>query len=398
MNRLKDKKILLCVTGSIAAYKACEFIRLLKKQNCFIQVAMTESAQDFIGKLSLSSLSGNKVILNKEQTGLDHVNFAIEFDVVVVLPSTANILCKAASGVADDMVSTILSICEQPKIFVPAMNYRMWQGKATQNAVAILRSNKSVVMDPDEGFLATLHKGEGRLPELHHVINEIRLALNMPTPLKGKRALITAGPTREPIDPVRFVSNKSSGKMGYSFAKIIRDLGGESILISGPVAIEPPSETTLIKVETANDMFIEMNKFLNVDFIIMCAAVSDYSPTIQVKEKIKSKKSSIKIDMHPTIDIIKDISKKTNAIIIAFALETSNGIANAKNKLFDKGADYIILNHPDDEGCGIESNYNKVVIIDRKNNTKEISKDRKDRIAKKIMDFVLESDRLIIKN
>ena len=394
MNNLKNKKILLCVTGSIAAYKACEFIRLLKKQDCFIQVVMTNSAQDFIGKLSLSSLSGNEVIIDKEQSGLDHVNFAIEFDLIVVLPATANIICKAASGIADDMVSTILSICEQPKLFVPAMNFRMWQSQATQDAVAKLRKNDLVVMDPNEGYLASMHKGEGRLPDLHDALNEIRTMLDIPLPLKGKKVLVTAGPTRENLDPIRFISNKSSGKMGYAFAETARNMGGNVTLISGPVSIDPLSEVSTIYIETADDMYNNMANYLDSDIIIMCAAVSDYTPLNVLDDKIKSKKQKLSIDMKPTVDIIQSISKKTDALIVAFALETSNGEDNAKNKLSNKGADYIILNHPNKDNCGIDSNYNKVVIFDKHNNKKEFKKDRKDRIANHVMKFIINKENL----
>jgi len=394
MNNLKNKKILLCVTGSIAAYKACEFIRLLKKQDCFIQVVMTNSAQDFIGKLSLSSLSGNEVMIDEEQSGLDHVNFAIEFDLIVVLPATANIICKAASGIADDMVSTILSICEQPKLFVPAMNFRMWQSQATQDAVAKLRKNDLVVMDPNEGYLASMHKGEGRLPDLHDALNEIRTMLDIPLPLKGKKVLVTAGPTRENLDPIRFISNKSSGKMGYAFAETARNMGGNVTLISGPVSIDPLSEVSTIYIETADDMYNNMANYLDSDIIIMCAAVSDYTPLNVLDDKIKSKKQKLSIDMKPTVDIIQSISKKTDALIVAFALETSNGEDNAKNKLSNKGADYIILNHPNKDNCGIDSNYNKVVIFDKHNNKKEFKKDRKDRIANHVMKFIINKENL----
>tara|TARA_Y100001970_G_C14254291_1_gene874070 strand:+ start:503 stop:1693 length:1191 start_codon:yes stop_codon:yes gene_type:complete len=394
MANLKNKKILLCVTGSIAAYKACEFIRLLKKQDCHIQVVMTNSAQDFIGKLSLASLSGNEVLIDTEQSGLDHVNFAIEFDLIVVLPATANIICKAANGIADDMVSTILSICEQPKLFVPAMNFRMWQSTATQNAVANLRKNDCVVMNPDEGYLASMHKGEGRLPELHDTLNEIRKIFDIPTPLKNKKILITAGPTRENLDPIRFISNKSSGKMGYAFAQESRDLGGEVILISGPVSIDPPSEITTIYIETAEDMYNQMKMNLDVDIIIMCAAISDYTPIDISENKIKRKKENLSINMKPTIDIIQNIAQNTKALLIAFALETSNGEKNAKNKLVKKNVDYIILNHPNEDNCGIDSNYNKVVIFDRNNNKKEFNKDRKDRIANNIMNYIIDKEQI----
>ena len=388
MNNLKNKKILLCVTGSIAAYKACEFIRLLKKQECYVQVVMSASSQNFIGKLSLASLSGNEVLMDENQTGLEHVMVAIEFDAVIVLPSTANILCKAANGIADEIVSTILSICEQPKLFVPAMNFRMWQSKATQVAVEALRKNGFVVMNPEEGELASLHKGEGRLPELHLVLNELRSLLEVKTPLKNKKILVTAGPTRENIDPVRFISNKSSGKMGYAIAEAARDMGGEVKLISGPVSIAPPSEIKIINVESSNDMYNAVSQNLDVDIIIMCAAVSDYTPENQSDKKIKSKTESLSMKMVPTTDIIKSISNKTKASIVAFALETCNGEENAKNKLIEKGADYIVLNHPFHDGCGIESNYNKVTIFSKDNSMLDINKDRKDRIAYQILDFI----------
>ena len=394
MTNLKNKKILLCVTGSIAAYKSCEFIRLLKKQECHVQVVMTNSAQDFIGKLSLASLSGNEVLIDKEQSGLDHVNFAIEFDLIVVLPATANIICKAANGIADDIVSTILSICEQPKLFVPAMNFRMWQSKATQDAVSNLRNNDCFVMNPNEGYLASLHKGEGRLPELHDTLNEIRKIFDIPTPLKNKKILITAGPTREQLDPIRFISNKSSGKMGYAFAEVSRDLGGDVTLISGPVSIDSPSEINTIYIETAADMYSKMKLYLDVDIIIMCAAISDYTPIDVLNDKIKREKNNLSINMKPTIDIIKNIAQNTNALIIAFALETSNGEKNAKNKLSKKNVDYIILNHPNQDDYGIDSNYNKVIIFDKNNKKKEFQKDRKDRIARSIMKFIINKEKL----
>ena len=389
MDNLKNKKVLLCVTGSIAAYKACEFIRLLKKQGCQIQVIMSESSQDFIGKLTLASLSDNDVLTDKGQSGLEHVKFAIDYDVVVVLPATANMLCKAAGGIADDIISTILSICEQPKLFVPAMNFRMWQSKATQNAVTKLQSNGIMVMNPEDGYLASLHKGEGRLPALHDVVNELRALLNIKTPLKGKKILISAGQTREPIDPVRFISNKSSGKMGFALAEQSRNMGAVVNLISGPVALDCPSEINTVLVETADDMHKALNKYLESDIIFMCAAVSDYTPTKIPDIKIKSKSKSLSINMAPTTDIIKSIAKNTEATVVAFALETCNGKDNAISKLKDKGADFIILNHPDDDGCGIDSNYNKVSIFNKGGEQFNIKKDRKDRVAKQILEFIV---------
>ena len=389
MDNLKDKKILLCVTGSIAAFKACEFIRLLRKQGCNVKVVMSNSAQNFIGKLSLAALSDNEVLTESNQSGLEHVKFAIEFDAVVILPATANILCKAGSGIADDIISTILSICEQPKLFAPAMNFRMWQSEATQLAVEKLKDQNCIIMQPEEGALASLHKGEGRLPDLHEVINELRQILHIKTPLKNKKILISAGPTRENIDPVRFISNRSSGKMGYAIAEEARNMGANVQLVSGPVSLENPSEVNVIHVETGQQMHDEMSKHLDSDIIVMCAAVSDYKVKDIANEKIKSTKSSIALDLYPTTDIIKSLAKNTEATIVAFALETSNGKKNALKKLKDKGADVIVLNHPSEDGCGIDSNFNKVSILSRDNNSYEINKNRKDRVAKQILKFVI---------
>ena len=389
MDNLKDKKILLCVTGSIAAFKACEFIRLLRKQGCNVKVVMSNSAQDFIGKLSLAALSDNEVLTESNQSGLEHVKFAIEYDAVVVLPATANILCKAGSGIADDIISTILSICEQPKLFAPAMNFRMWQSEATQQAVENLKDQNCIIMQPEEGALASLHKGEGRLPDLHEVINELRQILHIKTPLKNKKILISAGPTRENIDPVRFISNRSSGKMGYAIANEACNMGANVQLISGPVSLEAPAEVNIVNVETGQQMHDEMSKHLDSDIIIMCAAVSDYKVEDIANEKIKSTKSSISLDLYPTRDIIKSLAKNTEATIVAFALETSDGKKNALKKLKDKGADIIVLNHPSEDGCGIDSNFNKVSIFSSDNNSYEISKNRKDRVAKQILKFVI---------
>tara|TARA_Y100001978_G_scaffold38221_1_gene34114 strand:+ start:842 stop:2023 length:1182 start_codon:yes stop_codon:yes gene_type:complete len=389
MDNLKDKKILLCVTGSIAAFKACEFIRLLRKQGCIVKVVMSNSAQDFIGKLSLAALSDNEVLTESNQSGLEHVKFAIEFDAVVVLPATANILCKAGSGIADDIISTILSICEQPKLFAPAMNFRMWQSEATQQAVENLKDQNCIIMQPEEGALASLHKGEGRLPHLHEVINELRQILDIKTPLKNKKILISAGPTRENIDPVRFISNRSSGKMGYAIAEVARNMGANVHLVSGPVSLEAPAEVNLVNIETGQQMHDEMSKHLDSDIIIMCAAVSDYKVEDIANEKIKSTKSSISLDLHPTTDIIKSLAKNTDATIVAFALETSEGKKNALKKLKDKGADIIVLNHPSEDGCGIESNFNKVSILSTDSNSYEITKNRKDRVAQQILKFII---------
>ena len=224
---MKNKNILLIVTGSIAAYKACDVVRLLSKEGANVQVMMSRSAQEFVGKATFTALTGHEVIIelfpDTPKAGLEHIQMAMELDAVVVVPATANILCKVANGVADEVVSTTLSVCEQPTLFAPAMNFRMWQNPATQEAVDKLRHRGKIIINPDEGLLASLHEGEGRLPNITKIMNGIRSLFEMPLPLKGKKVLVTAGPTREAMDPIRFISNRSSGKMGFSIAKAAKN-------------------------------------------------------------------------------------------------------------------------------------------------------------------------------
>ena len=218
INPLKNKKILICITGSIAAYKACEIIRILKKQDADIKVMMSNSAEKFVGRATFAALTNNEVLIDlfpdTPKAGLEHIELSFDLDLILVLPATANILSKTANGIADDIVSTTLSVCEQPTIFAPAMNYKMWQNKSVMDSVDKLKNMNKIVISPDKGYLASLHEGEGRLANTETIMNTIRDALIIKQPLKNKNIIVTAGPTLEPIDPVRFISNHSSGKMG----------------------------------------------------------------------------------------------------------------------------------------------------------------------------------------
>jgi len=400
MNNLKDKNILLCITGSIAAYKACDLLRLLRKEGSNVQVAMTPSALNFVGETSFSALSNHEVITKifpskKGETGLEHVNLAIDLDAILVAPATANILGKSASGVADDVVSTLLSICEQPTIFVPAMNFRMWQNKSTINAVDILKKQGKIVMNPDEGKLASLHKGEGRFPDTNSIINQVREIFEQPLPLKNKNILITAGPTREHIDPVRFLSNRSSGKMGYALASEVKNLGANVTLISGPVHIDPIAGVEMVNIESTLDMEKALDYYVesisSIHYIFMVAAISDYTIANPHKNKIKHQKNILDIQFSKAPDLISDISRKTDATIIGFALETENGEYNAKQKMADKALDYIVLNYANEENAGFEVNTNHVIIFSKDGSKKELSLDRKDRIATKLVDFIINN-------
>ena len=393
---MKNKNILIIVTGSIAAYKACEVVRLLRKESANVQVMMSKSALEFVGKATFAALTDNEVITeifpNTPKAGLEHIEMAIELDAIVVVPATANTICKAANGVADDVVSTTLSVCEQPTLFVPAMNFRMWQNPATMEAVEKLRKKGSIVLDPEEGQLASLHEGEGRLPELIDILNGIRSLFEIPLPLQGKKVLVTAGPTREAIDPVRFISNRSSGKMGYALAEKARDMGASVILISGPVSLSPIPEIEMIYVETAEEMAVSIQANCNdADYLFMVAAVADYSPVNPADQKIKRTSENKSIELKPALDILKSIKGKTKGKVIAFALETHDGESEAQRKLVEKGADFIVLNYANEEGAGFESSTNRVTIFSKSGNQIELKKDRKDRIAQKIIEYILNN-------
>ena len=395
MISLKNKKILICVTGSIAAFKTCDVIRILKKEGAKVQVMMSSSAEKFIGAATFAALTGEEVITNlfpsTPKAGLEHIEMAFKLDAIIVLPATANILCKTANGIADDVITTTLSVCEQPLLFVPAMNNRMWSNEATQIAVKKLKSMNKIIMEPEDGLLASLHKGKGRLPTIQNIIFSIRELFIQSLPLKNKRVLITAGPTREAIDPVRFISNRSSGKMGYAIADQAYKMGGDVLLISGPVSIPKPHGVKFIQIESAMDMYKSILKYCKkADYIFMSAAVSDYSVKNTNNYKIKRSKKNLSLDLIPAPDILKSIYKYTEASIIAFALETHNGENEALRKLKDKSADFIVLNYANEEGAGFESDTNRVIVYSKNKKFVNLKKNRKDRIAKKIIDFILK--------
>ena len=397
INPLKNKKILICVTGSIAAFKACEVIRLLRKQEAKVQVMMSASAEKFIGKATFAALTNNEVITNlfpdTPKAGLEHIELSFELDLIVVVPATANILSKAAHGVADEIVSTTLSVCEQPTLFAPAMNYKMWQNPSVIESVEKLREMNKIVLNPDTGQLASLHEGEGRLPEIDVILSAIKEMLYIKQPLKGKNILITAGPTIEPIDPVRFISNYSSGKMGYALVDAACNKGANVTLVSGPVKLNSHPEADVIKINTADEMLEELQKIdlKKIDYIFMAAAVADYKPANESNQKIK-RINTINIECEPIPDIIKTISSKTNATIVTFALETEEGEKRALQKMKNKNADFVVLNYANEEGAGFNSNTNHVYIYSRDGKSIELKKDRKDRIANKILDWVIQEE------
>lgn len=357
---------------------------------------MSRSAEKFIGKASFAALSNYEVLTNlfpdNPKGGLKHVNLSFELDAMIIAPATANIICKAANGVADDIVSTTISICDIPKIFVPAMNFNMWNNKATIESVEKLEKRKYVIVDPEEGELASLHQGKGRLADLNKILNQLKKTLDYKLILENKNILVTAGPTQESIDPVRFISNQSSGKMGYALAKSAKEFGANVTLISGPVNINQVSNTKHINITTAQEMYqaakeeIENNNF---DYIFMTAAVADYTPIKRNDKKIKKQNNDLTIQLKQTNDILKTIISKTKAIKIGFALETDNGHVNAKNKLESKKLDYIVLNFANEKDAGFNSDMNHVYIYSKDGKMIEYAKDTKYRIAQKIIEYVI---------
>ena len=399
MNVLKNKNILLCVTGSIAAYKACELLRLLRKESVNVQVMMSKSAEEFIGIATFSALSNNEVLTNlfpsNPKGGINHVNLSFEIDAVIVAPATANMLCKAATGVADDIVSTFLSICDVPILFAPAMNFRMWNNESTIRAVENLKKQRHTIIYPEEGKLASLHIGKGRLADLNDIMNAIRKLFTKNLILANKNILITAGPTHESIDPVRFITNRSSGKMGYALARAAKEFGAIVTVVSGPVNIEEVSGVKSLNIESAEDMAetlenqIKTNSF---DLIFMAAAVADYTPTRYTNQKIKKNDEFHILELKKTVDIMSNIVSKSNAIKIAFALETENGIEHAKNKLKSKKADYIILNYANEEGAGFESDTNHIYIYSKSGDTIEFEKNTKSKLATYIIEYIINNE------
>jgi len=399
MSVLKNKNILLCVTGSIAAYKACELLRLLRKEEANVQVMMSKSAEEFVGVATFAALSNNEVLTNlfpnNPKGGMDHVNLSFDLDAIVVAPATANILCKTANGVADEIVSTTLSICDVSILFAPAMNFRMWNNEGTINAVEILKKRKHIIIDPEEGELASLHKGKGRLSGLTIIMNGIKKLFDQHLILENKNILITAGPTQEPIDPVRFITNRSSGKMGYSIAKAAKEYGGQVTLVSGPVSLSDISGINHIKITTASEMNKNISNELSIksyDYIFMAAAVSDYAPIKYSNRKIKSEKKSQIITLNKTIDIMLETISKHNGTKVAFSLETENGEENAIKKMNEKKSNYIILNYANEEGAGFDCDTNHIYLYSQNGQKKEFKKNTKFKLAKQIIEYIVKNE------
>ena len=398
MINLAGQKIIIGVCGGISAYKTAELVRLLVKEKACVQVCMTSNATRFISPLTFEALSGNKVITDMwnepESGGLAHISWGQCSNLIIIAPATANIIGKAANGIADDFLSSMLIAATSPVILCPAMNTMMFRNTAVTSNIHTLRQRGFHVMDPASGDLACGTAGEGRLPEPSEILEEAIILLT-PSDLAGYNILITAGPTVEPIDPVRFISNRSSGKMGCSIAKAARFRGAEVTLVTGNITAKCPSGVELIKIQTAEEMHKAVTDLSrSFDIIIKTAAVADYKPMCISEHKIKKSNKKIAIELEPTKDILADLGKKKKKegfFIAGFAAETENFIENATAKLKNKNLDIIVINDVSKQDTGFYSDYNTVKILSNDGIITETDILPKDTIAHIILDKIVSS-------
>lgn len=391
---LKGKTVLLGVTGSIAAYKIANLASMLSKLHADIHVIMTKNSTNFINPVTFETLTGNKCLVDtfdrNFQFNVEHVAIAKKADVVLVAPASANIIGKMANGIADDMLSTTLLACKCTKIVSPAMNTNMYENPIVQENILKLKKHGISVIEPDTGLLACKDTGTGKMPSeevlLSYILREIRFVKDF----EGKRVLVTAGPTVEAIDPVRFISNHSTGSMGYAIARVAAQRGALVTLVSGPCSLECPAFVTRINVTSAADMFNEVVKYAGQsDIIIKAAAVADYTPVTIADEKIKKKTGDLSIELKRTADILKYLgeNKREGQFLCGFSMETENLLENSRKKLIDKNADMIIANNLKMEGAGFGTGTNIVTII-TKDGYKEPGRMDKEDVAVCILDEI----------
>ena len=396
MSALSGKSVVLCVTGGIAAYKAADIISRLRKKGVNVFVIMTKSATEFITPLTLEVLSGNRVVtdmFSRDFTWeVEHISLAKRADVFVIAPATANVIGKAAHGIADDMVTTTLMATKAPMVIAPAMNTGMYENPVVQENITILENRGVRFVQPASGRLACGDSGKGKLAEPETIVNEI-CAAAMKQDLKGKTILVTAGPTREAIDPVRFISNHSTGKMGYAIAQNASMRGAKVILVSGPVALETPYGVERVNVSSARDMHdAVISRLDKVDWVIKSAAVGDYRPETTADEKIKKKDDDMSISLVRNPDILAEIgSKKQNhQLVCGFSMETQDLLNNSRAKLQKKNCDMLVANNLKTEGAGFAHDTNVATLLYRDGTHEPLSLMQKDDLASIVLDRLLK--------
>jgi len=396
MNNLSNKKILLVICGGISAYKCLEIIRGLKKNNAKVKTILTKSAKEFVTPLSISSLSQEKVYEDmfsvENESEMDHISLSRWADLILVAPATANTISKLSSGSADDLASTVILASDKEIYLVPAMNVRMWEHPSTKANLSTLINYGYKLIGPEIGDMACGEFGEGKMTEPNQIIKEIDTYFSMKKKNKKYKILITAGPTREYIDPVRFITNRSSGKQGYEIAKSFRDSGFETTLISGKTNLKPVTGVNFIKVDTTEEMYNETINNLPVDVAIFSAAVSDYKVKNYKNEKIK-KKEDLSLDLIKNVDILANISNHNSLrprLTIGFAAETNDLINNSLKKLDEKNCDWIVANDVSDKSIGFNSDENQVSIFYKNKTSETLEKMKKSLIAKEIVNRVID--------
>lgn len=395
---LKGKKIVLGVTGGIAVYKAVDLVSRLRKQGCEVRVVMTEHAQQFVTPLTFKEISGNHVAVSmwssNQEFNVEHIALANWADAFVVAPATANIIAKMAYGLADDLLSTTLLAAQAPIVVCPAMNTGMYENAATQENIAKLKSRGVTVMPPAVGKLACGTSGAGRLPEPQEIVEFLNAFFaKHEGDLRGLKVLVTAAGTREPIDPVRFVGNRSSGKMGYAVAQMAAERGAEVLLISGPSALSIPANVKAIKVETTNEMLEAcLESYDKVDIVIKAAAVADYRPRDVAEQKIKKKTDdALTVVMDKNPDILKTLgAKKTHQVLVGFAAETQNLLENARDKVVKKNLDMIVANDVTAAGAGFNADTNIVKFLFANGEVRSLEQMPKVDVANCILDEALK--------
>ncbi|EIL8446046.1 bifunctional phosphopantothenoylcysteine decarboxylase/phosphopantothenate--cysteine ligase CoaBC [Clostridium perfringens] len=392
---MKDKKcVVVGVSGGVAVYKALDVISRLRKKDVEVHVIMTKSATEFVTPLSFQSLSQNMVITDMfaepKAWEIQHISLAKKADLMLIVPATANIIGKVANGIADDMLSTTIMATKAPVVFCPAMNTNMYENPIVQRNISLLKELGYEFIEPASGRLACGDEGKGKLQDTEIIAEETLRRLHSTKDLLGKKVVVTAGPTMVPIDPVRILTNRSSGKMGYSIAEEARDRGAEVVLISGPTSLRKPNGIKVIDIKTNEDMFNAIkNEFKDADIVIKSAAVADYKAKNYSDEKIKKTGDDLNLIFERDRDILKTLGDmKENQILVGFAAESSNLKENAKGKLERKNLDYIVANDISKSETGFASDENKVTIISKSGEEVSLEKMSKREVAKNIFDII----------
>jgi phosphopantothenoylcysteine decarboxylase / phosphopantothenate---cysteine ligase len=389
-----QQTVVLGVTGGIACYKAVELVRLLVRDGFAIQVIMTRGAMEFVTPLTFQTLSGKPVASETfnltQESEIGHINLADSADLFVIAPATANVIGKMAGGIADDLLTTVLLATQAPVLVAPAMNIHMYENPLVQENIRKLRRVGYHFIEPAEGYLACGYEGKGRLPDPEKIFETIKNLLKKKD-LAGERFLITAGPSREPLDPVRYISNRSSGKMGYALARAALSRGAEVVLVSGPTALEPPSGARTIAVTSAAEMRrAVLGEFPRCTAVIMAAAVGDYRPAEIAPRKIKRAKGPLELRLEPNPDILKELgAQKNGKLVVGFAAETEELTTNATKKLRAKNLDMIVANDVTQEGSGFDGDTNIATIIDRSGASFSLPLMSKSELADRIYDHLV---------